>query len=60
MPIAALLPIALIAVAFVGFCEWDLSRSRTNHLPRWVWAILILAAVPLGGLLWLTLGKDQT
>lgn len=60
MPVAALLPIALLAVAFVAFCEWDLSRSRAKHLPRWVWAIVIVGAVPLGGLLWLTVGKDET
>lgn len=59
MPVAALAPIVVAAVGWVAFCEWDLSRSRSKNLPRWAWALIILGSVPLGGILWLTMGKDQ-
>ena len=57
MPIAALAPILVAAIAWIAFCEWDLSRSDVRHMPRWAWALVIVASVPLGGILWLTVGK---
>ncbi len=57
MPTAALAPLIVLALAWIGWCEWDLSRSQARHMPRWAWAIAIVVSVPLGGILWLTLGK---
>jgi hypothetical protein len=58
IPVAALVPLALVAVGFVGFCWYDLSRSRVKYLPRWVWAIICLVSIPLGGIIYLVVGRD--
>jgi hypothetical protein len=59
-PVAALAPLAVAALGFVGFCWYDLSRSRSRvrYLPRWVWAVLCLVSIPLGGIVYLVLGRD--
>ena len=59
MPIEALLPLVLLAVAFVAYCLYDLSRSRVRHLPKWAWAIVCIVSVPLGGIVYLTIGRDS-
>jgi ABC-2 type transport system ATP-binding protein len=36
----------------------DLARHRARHLPKWAWAlIVILANLPLGPILWFTVGR---
>jgi ABC-2 type transport system ATP-binding protein len=48
-----LLAVALLVM--VGF--WiDLARAEVRHLPRWVWALLMLS-IPLGPILYLTIGR---
>ncbi|WP_222932845.1 PLDc N-terminal domain-containing protein [Nocardia yunnanensis] len=58
IPVAALVPLVVVAVAFVGFCWYDLSRSRVKYLPKWVWAIICLISIPLGGIIYLIVGRD--
>jgi len=60
MPVAALMPIFVFAVAWIGYCFWDLSRSAVRGLPKWGWAVLIVCSVPLGGIVYLVFGRDQT
>jgi hypothetical protein len=60
MPVAALVPLIVFSLAWIAYCLWDLSRSTVQHLPKWGWALIILASVPLGGILYLILGRDQT
>jgi len=55
---AALAPLIVLVVAFVSYCLWDLSRTETAHLPKWVWAILIVGSVPLGGIAYLVIGRQ--
>jgi hypothetical protein len=57
VPLEALLPVILLAVAFVGYCLYDLSRSEVDHLPKWAWALLILFVNPLGGIAYLVVGR---
>lgn len=59
MPIAAILPLVLAAVAWIAYCLWDLSRSDIQHLPRWGWALVIVLSVPLGGIVYLLVGRAQ-
>jgi ABC-2 type transport system ATP-binding protein len=36
----------------------DLARHDVRHLPKWAWAmIILLASLPLGPILWFTLGR---
>jgi ABC-2 type transport system ATP-binding protein len=46
---------AVALAVMVGF--WiDLARAQVRHLPRWVWALLMLS-LPLGPILYLTIGR---
>ena len=55
---AAVIPIVLVAVGFVIFCLIDVVRAEAvRYLPRWVWAIVCLISVPLGGIVYLVFGR---
>jgi Phospholipase_D-nuclease N-terminal len=55
----------LAAIALVGlvagweiFCLTDLARAeRVRFLPRWAWAVACLIQIPLGGVLYLLIGR---
>jgi hypothetical protein len=55
---AAFVPIVLIVIAFIGFCLYDLSRTEVRYLPKWAWVIVVLISIPLGGILYLAIGRD--
>lgn len=57
MPARALVPIVVLAIAWVAFCLYDLSRSQVRHLPKWTWAVLIVVSVPVGGAAYLAVGR---
>lgn len=55
---AALLPVAIIAIGFVIYCLVDLFRAeQVRYLPRWLWAIICVISVPIGGIAYLIFGK---
>jgi ABC-2 type transport system ATP-binding protein len=54
---AAVAPIVLVLVAFVAWCIVDIVRRPPRMLPRWVWIVICLASVPLGGILYVVLGR---
>ena len=56
---AAIAPLIAVAIAFVAYCLWDLSRSEVKHLPKWAWALLCIMSVPLGGIAYLLIGREQ-
>jgi hypothetical protein len=40
------------------FCLADLVRAeRVRFLPRWAWAVACLIQIPLGGILYLLIGR---
>lgn len=57
IPLAALAPLLLAAVAWVVYCLVDLARSDAVHLPKWGWAVIIVMSVPLGGIVYLLVGR---
>jgi hypothetical protein len=59
VPWAAIVPVVVLALAFVAYCLYDLSRSQVRHLPKWAWALICVASVPLGGILYLTIGRER-
>jgi hypothetical protein len=59
VPFAALAPLALLALGFVAYCWYDLSRSEVRYLPKWVWALICVASVPAGGIVYLLVGKEH-
>ncbi len=58
VPVAAVIPVVLVAVSFVAYCLFDLSRSRVRLLPRWAWALICVFSVPVGGIAYLLVGRE--
>jgi ABC-2 type transport system ATP-binding protein len=55
--IAMLAVIAIAAVAFEAFCLVHLYRAReVRYLPKWAWAGICLISIPLGGIVYLSVG----
>ncbi len=60
MRTAALLPVVIVCVAFVVFCLVDLVKAdEARYLPRWAWAIICLLSIPLGGIVYLLVGRRR-
>lgn len=60
IPFAALAPVVVLAVAFVAYCLVDLYRAPSvRHLPKWAWAVICVVSVPLGGIIYLTVGRGE-
>ncbi len=59
VPVGALVPPVQLAVAFNGYCWFDLSRAPARYLPKWAWALICVASVPLGGIVYLLVGRDH-
>jgi hypothetical protein len=53
-----LLLIALLAVAFDAFCLVDIARAdEVRYLHKWTWVLICLIQIPLGGILYLSIGR---
>jgi ABC-2 type transport system ATP-binding protein len=60
MSVALLAAIVVVAVCFEAFCQIDLYRAETvRYLPKWAWAVLCLISVPVGGIVYLSIGKTR-
>jgi Phospholipase_D-nuclease N-terminal len=59
VPFAALLPLVVLCVAFVAYCLVDLARHDVRYLPKWAWALICLASIPVGGIVYLIVGRDH-
>lgn len=60
MNAAALVPIVVVLAGFEVFCLVDVARAaQVRYLPKWAWAVICLVSVPLGGVVYLTLGRSR-
>jgi uncharacterized membrane protein YczE len=59
VPWAALAPVFVIVLGFVIYCLVDLARSPVKYLPKWAWALICLVSVPIGGIVYLAVGKEH-
>lgn len=59
IPWAALAPVAVLALGFVVYCWFDISRTEVRYLPKWAWALICLLSVPMGGIVYLLVGREQ-
>ena len=58
--LAALAPVLLLMVGFAVFCLIDISRApSTAYVPKWAWALICVVSIPLGGVLYLLLGRQD-
>lgn len=58
IPWAALIPVLLLTLGFVAFCFIDIARHDVKYLPKWAWAIICFISIPLGGIIYLIVGRD--
>jgi hypothetical protein len=50
---------AVLVLGFDGFCVFNLARAcEVRFLPKWVWAVITLMSFPMGGILYLTIGRN--
>lgn len=54
----ALAPLLVLSLAFVIYCLVDLSRNEVRYLPKWAWVLVCLSSVPLGGIVYLLVGRE--
>ena len=59
IPWGAVAPLFAVAVAFIGYCWYDISRSEVRHLPKWAWAVIATISVPLGGIVYFLVGRER-
>ena len=58
--VAALVPLAVVAVGFEAFCIVDAARAdEVRHLPRWAWIVICMVSIPLGGIAYLVFGRER-
>jgi hypothetical protein len=58
---AALVPLLVLALAFVVYCWVDIARAaRVRHLPKWAWALICVLSIPVGGIVYLIVGRDSS
>ena len=57
---AALIPLLAAALAFVIYCLVDVAKAdEVRYLPRWVWAVICVISIPLGGIVYLVAGRRR-
>jgi len=59
IPWAGLIPVLVLLLAFVVFCWIDIGRHDVKYLPKWAWAIICFVSIPLGGIIYLIVGRDS-
>jgi hypothetical protein len=58
IPFAAVVPVVVLALAWIGWCWWDIARGPVRHLPKWAWALISALSVPVGGIIYLVAGRE--
>jgi len=57
---AAWAPVIVLLVAFVVFCIVDIARHEVRYLPKWLWIVISCVSIPLGGIVYLLLGRAHS
>ena len=60
MPIAALAPLALLAIAYVAWVVYDILHSEVRYMPRWGWVLVAVLSIPIGGIVYLLIGREPS
>lgn len=59
IPWAALGPVLAVILGFLIFCWVDIARHSVKYLPKWAWAIICCVSIPIGGIVYLIVGRDE-
>lgn len=57
--LAAVAPLLVLALAFVVYCWVDIARNDVKHLPKWAWAVIAFISIPIGGIVYLIVGRES-
>lgn len=50
--------IVALAIAFDAFCLLDIARAaEVRYLHKWLWAVICMIQIPLGGIIYLSIGR---
>lgn len=60
VPWAAIVPLVVASLGFAVYCLVDLARSEVRHLPKWAWALVCILSIPMGGIVYLLVGRVPT
>lgn len=56
----AIAPLVLLGLGFAAWVVVDIVRSEhVQHLPKWAWVIIAVISIPVGGIVYLLLGRDR-
>jgi hypothetical protein len=55
---AAIVPLIVVGVGFVAFCLYDIARHDVRYLPKWAWIVICCVQIPLGGVVYLLVGRE--
>ncbi len=57
---ATVLVVIVVAVGFDAFCLIDIYRAdQVRYLPKWAWAGICLISIPIGGIVYLSIGRTH-
>lgn len=54
-----LIPVLALTLLLIGWSLIDIALRPVQHLPKWVWALLVLVVVPLGAVIYLVIGRTR-
>lgn len=58
IPWAGIIPLVVLLLGFALYCVIDIVRHDVKHLPKWAWILISFASIPLGGVIYLLVGRD--
>ena len=59
IPWAGLVPVAILLLGFAAYCVVDIVRHDVKYLPKWAWILISFASIPVGGIIYLLVGRDS-
>ncbi|MEA2000611.1 MAG: PLDc N-terminal domain-containing protein [Actinomycetota bacterium] len=59
IPWAAVAPLLVLALGFAIYCWVDISRNDVKYLPKWAWAVIAVISIPIGGIIYLAIGRES-
>lgn len=54
-----LIPIVIIVLLYLYFCARSIFwKDSVRYLPNWLWMVICLVSVPLGGVIYYFVGRE--
>ena len=60
MNLKLLIPLAIIGLIYLYLCARSIfGNDSTRYLPKWLWLVICLISVPLGGVIYYFIGRKE-